>query len=820
MQTHTLTSIESALPDGTVGSERAPPLRWQTLPWLGGGLLALWGGQRWIRYTTLDTEPRLLGAALVMLVGLGALGVWAAYNRTHEGTDKREHTETLGFAHWVGGLLVVLAIILALVAALAEIDTQAAAWLRLSALGCCLGAGGAWPRIWSWRHNRQGLRTLGIGLGLTGVTLIVRLLFTMPVVPDAEALSQLPTVLGDMYRGLGLSRAVLVPFVLSCLWPAAIWWACSQVARPPWALGAAILVILSPLQIWQPLSATPWILAPFVLLLVVVAGTQVMTTTRPGSWFWLGLGLALLWVEASAMRMLILIGVFVMALPLGFHLWSRTPRPGWLQCLYTGLGLVAGLLLYPAAELGEIAGLLQNYETSDNALSPLRLLAFWFQPETLELPYYLTYFLFAEGLLVLLGLVVVLVRGLRMPVPAVGGVAWIVGLVYASQHPDLFLSLSHLTAVVPWLLTTVALAALWPPLSQAMAAAWGWRLTERGLAIGVTCLFLWQLPGGVLGFNPLLVFTAQILDQDVVEVPGVIQDWTDTEIFVDSTTPMWFASPVWYTAGTCDQDTPVMSRPMGVAIDPVSPHVYVVGQEPGMLVALDWEHGQIRRRWEGDLQDPVEVAVMPDGSLRILDAGFNRVWRMDPDTEDFVLLTEENIFRPRGFHVLPDGQILVAATGSSRVVRYSAEGEWLEDVGDWSEVADLEQPTDVLAIGNHLWVIFPQQTILQDVYSGVQRKVTTHSITQAGPHMAALADGTFLLTDSEAGTILHMQESGDLNAVVKAGGEEWRRPVDIDVVETPEGIWMAVTDPELCRVSLWWLDPAMAVQRAGESTVP
>lgn len=798
----------------------APPRRWQAWPWLGVGLLVFWGGQRWLRDSPIGAEHRVIDAAFAMLLGLGALGIWAARNQAGEKPATPQEAESSHPHHGVFGTLVGLAAVLILVSALAATDTQTAAGLRLGALLLFFLAGWSWPRKWAWPGRDGAARSWGIGLGLTGATLVVRLLFVAPLVPDWGMQTLSPTVLGDLYQVLGSQRAVLVPFALACLWPVGVWWICRRLAREPWALSAGILAMLSPFQIWQSLPASPWGLAPFVLLCVVGAGVQVTSAPRPGGWFWLGLGLGILWVEASLWRPLLLITMLLLSLPLFFRLVSGPHRPGWMQGLYAGLGLAAGLLLYRQAALGDLSGFPQEPGAWGEILYPPQILAYWFQPGMLELPYKVTYFLFLDGLLSLGGLVLVLVRIRYRPLPALGGIAWAGGLVYASQDASLFLSLSHLTAVVPWLLVTVALSELMPPLRQIAATVLDWEITERGLVAGVACLFLWQLPGGILGFNPLVELRAQMTGQATTALPEPVPDRVEPVTvgdFVGETAPLWPATLVWRTAGTCLEGTPVMTQPRGVAIDLGSRHVYVVGGEPGMMATLDLDQdGQVRARWTEGLRDPVEVAVLTDGTLRILDAGINGIWTMDPGNNALSMLTGgRDIYRPRGFQVLRDGQMLVAATGSNRIVRYGADGAWIEDFASWPGSINLEQPTDVLAIGSRLWVIAPQQSWLREMYSGLQLEVTAPSHTLAGPHMAALADGTFLLTDSEAGRILHMQADGRLQGIVDVG-PALRRPVDIDLAENTEGIWMAVTDAGFCRVSLWQLDPAPAVLPANE----
>ncbi len=797
------------------------PLQWRTLPWLGIGLLVIWGGQRWLRDTPVGAEQRVIDGSFAILLGSIALGKWAFHHRQEGRTIEQNQDQPPASQHWIFGGLAGLAAVLVLVSVLANAATQIAAWLRLGALLLFLLAGLPWPRKWTRDHLGRWGRSLRIGLTLTGATILVRLLLVATSIPDWDTLAWHPTVLGDLYQVLGSQRAVLLPFALGCFWPAGVWWACRHFARESWALTAGILAVLSPFQIWQPFPATQWGLVPYVFLFTVVAARRIVSSPRPGGWFWLGLGLGILWGEAVLWRFLILSWILFLIVPLFLFLINRPQRPDWIHVLYAGLGLVAGLLLHPNSFPGEISGLTQGAVAWGGILYPPRILTFWFQPEMLELRYSVTYFLFLDGLLALMGLILILLQGLRRYIPALGVIAWVGGMVYASQDSTLFISLAHMTAIVPSLLAMVALPVLMPQIRQLVANLLEREIPERWLVTGAACLFIWLVPGGILGFNPLMQLRDYVLFPDVADSPQsapLLQEPITVADFVGDPAPPWLSTLVWQTAGTCHEGVPVMTQPRGVTIDLTSRQVHVVGQEPGMLVTLAMdENGRILAQWSEELQDPVEVAVLPDGTFRILDAGVNGVWSLDMDTGEISMLIEgHDLYRPRGFQVLPDGQMLVADTGSNRVVRYGADGSRLDYFGSLPGSVNLEQPTDVLEIGDRLWVLSPQQSWLREMYSGLQLRVTAPSHTLAGPHMSALADGTFLLTDSEAGRILYMGEEGHLKAIIDPD-HNLVRPVDIDVAEDAQGIWMAVIDSGSCRVSLGWLDPGdIPTVREGE----
>ncbi len=674
-------------------------------------------------------------------------------------------------------------------------------WLALALLGS-LGALGityayAEPRLVHLLPSAQ-IHHWGTGLLFFLGAFFFRILFVGSAEPDWEQVSTLQSLTGTLYRILGEQRAVLVPITLSCLLPVAVWWVSRGLVGPRIALAAGLLTILQPYAIWSAEFATSLGLSPLLLLLFIATARQTWRTQLAGAWLWTGLLWGLLWVESSLARLLLL--VWLVALGLMLLRQYRLARNLRLS-LYCGLwavsGLFTGLFLW-----GESwRSLFSIYSSGGNwAVTPhlSQLMSFWFQPHTLNLPYAMTLFLPLEGFLVLLGIGFCIARWPRTPILAIASLGWLAVSLWPTPDAARMLEIFHVTLGLSLLLSAVGIG-LFARLVQELVKETTPRI-EEVLPWTAALLLAIQFPGGVLGENP-----AMNLIQGLRGVQGQTTVQAD---LVHSLQPVpvkedpaeWQTDLVWRSEGVCEV---VGAETRGIAIDMESRKVWVSGGQPGFLIALDLSTGD----WNGQyytagLSEPADILLRGSDEMYLIDAANNQVMRFQPSTGTLTGLNSSSLLSwPRGFAAGPDGGFLVADTAHSRISHFDADGGFLSDLRHTPGSQHVVQPTDVLAVGGKIWVADPEDAVLIEMTEGLSVDVVEKGWTFNGPHLEALPDETFLLSDPISGQILQLASTGNLLSRLVLP-ESLLYPVALDTVALAEGLFLAVTEDASCQT---WL---------------
>ena len=104
---------------------------------------------------------------------------------------------------------------------------------------------------------------------------------------------------------------------------------------------------------------------------------------------------------------------------------------------------------------------------------------------------------------------------------------------------------------------------------------------------------------------------------------------------------------------------------------------------------------------------PMDIALGPDDSLYIADAGTHSIRRLTPDTQVTTVTLDGELHTPHGISVGPDGTIYVADMRDHRVLSVDLEGS-IQIVGGTGSAGstpeELNRPAAVLAHGSRLWI--------------------------------------------------------------------------------------------------------------------
>lgn len=187
---------------------------------------------------------------------------------------------------------------------------------------------------------------------------------------------------------------------------------------------------------------------------------------------------------------------------------------------------------------------------------------------------------------------------------------------------------------------------------------------------------------------------------------------------------------------------------------------------------------------------PADVEIGPDGHVWVLDALDGQLRRIDPASGAVTLIGERDLglYRPRGFALAPDGTILVADTGGSRIVRLTADGSLIATIGpEVGGPGRLRQPTDVAVTANgDLYAVNGEGgAVLHLSPAGeyIGQWTVLPSDTERGSHIAVGPDGSIWISEPDGRRISRFTPTGVPAGVVDQTreGRLLRAPVGIAV---------------------------------------
>jgi DNA-binding beta-propeller fold protein YncE len=272
--------------------------------------------------------------------------------------------------------------------------------------------------------------------------------------------------------------------------------------------------------------------------------------------------------------------------------------------------------------------------------------------------------------------------------------------------------------------------------------------------------------------------------------------------------PLLVSEPVWTVANGCGADNFQFASPRGLAVDSQNGRVYVADAENRRVVELMLDDGSFVTAYAlPDFQEPVDVAIDPQGTLLVLDATVQNIFRIDRATgESATMVLGTGFYHPRGFAVDWAGNIAVADTGGARVAVLDAAGTFLTQYGGLETGLGQGQPVDVLALGNQLWAIAADHGRLWRLDLMGSLTVTDRANTLTGPQLAGLPDGSgFFMSDPVRRTVLYFAPSGQpLGQLGYA--DTFINPMGVAATFGTDGfVNLVVGDSAACSISLWRL---------------
>ncbi len=265
--------------------------------------------------------------------------------------------------------------------------------------------------------------------------------------------------------------------------------------------------------------------------------------------------------------------------------------------------------------------------------------------------------------------------------------------------------------------------------------------------------------------------------------------------------------------GGCGAAETQLNAPHGLAWDDTRQTLYVADTGNRRVLALSIaESGAFESRLltMPALEEPVDVAVAPDGTLYVLDTAAPRLIAYDPATEAArTIALGDGFYRPRGLAVDATGLLYIADTGGARVAVVAVDGEGddasasvLGTFGGQGSALGSGQPVAVTAAPQAVWAITAEHGRLWrlDTLGSITAVRPTDTIN--GPHLAHLDDGRLFMSDPARALVLLFNAQGQpLAALGDAGAFE--QPTGVAAWQRSGDLLLAVSDTAACSVSLW-----------------
>lgn len=427
-----------------------------------------------------------------------------------------------------------------------------------------------------------------------------------------------------------------------------------------------------------------------------------------------------------------------------------------------------------------------------------------------------------------------LVLGASVDLPAPYSVVWQGQLAVPRAGETLF----AVTANGPVHLTVAGQPVLdhLPPLSLSEGPAFsqasiyleqGWQPIELRYAPpegGSDLRILWQPPGSTpmnLVSRYLLPTVAEVTTADVPlpAAPELIDPRLGDDQFAlassmevyqpavalpPQTLPSLLAEMRRQVGSGCGAGEDQFNQPRGLALDTEAGRLYVADTGNRRLVAVEIETGAFAQVYTSDdFQEPVDVAITPEGDLLVLDALAGAIFRLDRATGEVApLAIQTGFYRPRSLSIDASGVMAVADTGGARVVLVDPTGAVLAQFGGAGTLLGQGQPTAVLAVDGTFWTLTAENGRLWQLDSMGSLALQPRSSTIEGPHMAALPDGTFFVSSPVSQRVLYLAAGGQPLAQVSYEGV-WVAPTGVAAGTDAGQTLLAVADSITCQVTIW-----------------
>jgi sugar lactone lactonase YvrE len=197
----------------------------------------------------------------------------------------------------------------------------------------------------------------------------------------------------------------------------------------------------------------------------------------------------------------------------------------------------------------------------------------------------------------------------------------------------------------------------------------------------------------------------------------------------------------------------------------------------------------------GKYKEPADVAVAPDETLWVADAGNNQIdhlTRRGVPTANYAAVGSESLSAPKGIASDSSGNVWVADTGHNRLVEFNSKGEWIRKVGKaGTGNAEFSAPQGVAVAPNgNVWIADTGNNRVQELTStGVFVGSFNAGASPAGPlsapqGIAVGSNGYVWVADTGGNRVVELSGVGKYMASygsLGTGHGQFNKPIGIDV---------------------------------------
>jgi hypothetical protein len=277
--------------------------------------------------------------------------------------------------------------------------------------------------------------------------------------------------------------------------------------------------------------------------------------------------------------------------------------------------------------------------------------------------------------------------------------------------------------------------------------------------------------------------------------------------------------------GSCGVGEGQFAAAHGIAWDATTGTIYIADTGNARIIARNTNSGAIQTLPIPALEEPVDIALTPEGKVLILDTAAPKLALYDPENgqTETILLTD-GFYRPRGVAVDGGGIIYLADTGGARIAALTPEGGLLTAFGGTETRLGRGQPAAVATTSRALWAIAAEDGRLWQLNTLGSLTAIQPTDTINGPHIATFRPGaaagapgsiatlatstndalerSLFISDPARSIVTWFAESGQpLGALADDGAFD--QPTGVAVIQRGEETLLAVMDTARCEVSIW-----------------
>jgi 4-amino-4-deoxy-L-arabinose transferase-like glycosyltransferase/streptogramin lyase len=324
----------------------------------------------------------------------------------------------------------------------------------------------------------------------------------------------------------------------------------------------------------------------------------------------------------------------------------------------------------------------------------------------------------------------------------------------------------------------------------------------------------WTPPGGEQEAIPSDVLFPLQAGEKVINTVNLVNETPVQPIGPSSDSPNQTdlasinAQLLWKT-GSCGSSQGQLQSPHGIAVDK-NGNIWVADTGNHRVAGISAQ-GKFFKMFgkfgegQGQFLQPYDLVVGPDGSLDVLDSGNQNFLQRFNQSGTFLTSFGANldVYRPRGLGIDSTGNLYIADTGRTRLIKVSPSGVLLEQWKNETGKLGFGQLVSVaIASDGSIYIIDPGGSIWKLDPDGKYTNwpAVVLSDTATGAHIGLNPNNIIFITDPEKQRVLSFSNDGKLIGQLSISGENqglFSKPIGLAM--GPDNT-LFISDTITCRI--------------------